>query len=454
MSRYLIFAAIAMSLMLSSISGTAVAVAFPVITSSFGVSLVMAGWVLGIYQLAATAAMPLGGTASEILGNKPVFMVSLLLFVLGSLFSALAPSIYLLILARLVQGIGAGAFFPAATAIVADEFPRSRPQVIGFFTSIFQVGQIIGPNLGGWMTQTFGWRSVFWFNVPLGVAALLVSAFLLQPGRKEGGQIDLVGVGLFTGSLLAFMVSISMMGNSTASSWVLSGLLLLLAAGLMLYFIRYEGRTKNPLFDLPLLREKTFMSANIYNFILGAATIGVLSFVPLYAVSVYGMSTVASGLILTPRSVSIMVASAITSVFLVRWGYRRPLLVGTVAVGISLVLLGVTIPDFRVGGLQVNSTLLLVFIMLLSGFGMGTLAPAANNVCIDLMPNRVATITGVRGMFRQSGSAIGIAVASLVLHSFSNMAYGFAVVFLALAAIMFLSLIWVFALPRRAGEVC
>jgi EmrB/QacA subfamily drug resistance transporter len=448
MSRYLIFAAISLSLLLAGINSTAIAVAFPTIISSFKVSLILAGWVMSIYQLVATAAMPLAGKISDVFGRKFTFMASLSLFTLGSLLCAIAPNIQLLILFRLIQGVGGGAFLPVATGIVADEFPRSRQQAIGLFTSILPIGQIIGPNLGGWMINAFGWRSVFWFNIPLGLAALIASAFLLRTGQREQGHMDLMGAGLFTGSLAAFMVGLSEMGNSyDGIPWTICGLLFVAGIVFMVVFIRHINKVKNPIIDLQVLKEKPFIAANIYNFIYGACAFGVLSFVPLYAVSLYGMSTLQSGLILTPRSIGMMAASTLTSVLLMRWGYRWPMVAGNATMVLSLFLLGIEPSVLNILGIHMGSIVLLIIIMLLSGIGAGIAAPAANNACIDLMPHRVSSITGIRGMFRQSGGAVSIAIVSLLLHNIPDMAHGFAVVFFGLAIVMLVTTPLVFAMP-------
>ena len=268
MSRYLVFVAVSLSLLLSAISGTAIAVAFPVITSSFDASLVLAGWVLSIYQLVSTAAMPLAGKASDVFGKKFTFIISLLFFTIGSVLCAIAPNIQLLILFRFIQGIGGGGFLPTAAGIVAETFPRSRQQLIGLFTSIFPIGQIIGPNIGGWLVTAYGWRSVFWFNVPLGIITLIVSAVLIKSGKREEGHIDLKGTGLFTGSLFSFLAGLSFIGNtSTGVSWPLSALLLAVGIALMIAFIRHVNRAENPIIDREVLRGKPFMAANIYNFI-------------------------------------------------------------------------------------------------------------------------------------------------------------------------------------------
>jgi EmrB/QacA subfamily drug resistance transporter len=445
---------VSLSLLLSAISGTAIAVAFPVITSSFDASLVLAGWVLSIYQLVSTAAMPLAGKASDVFGKKFTFIISLLFFTIGSVLCAIAPNIQLLILFRFIQGIGGGGFLPTAAGIVAETFPRSRQQLIGLFTSIFPIGQIIGPNIGGWLVTAYGWRSVFWFNVPLGIITLIVSAVLIKSGKREEGHIDLKGTGLFTGAIFAFLAGLSFIGNtSTGVSWPLSALLLAVGIALMIAFIRHVNRAENPIIDREVLRGKPFMAANIYNFIYGASVFGIMSFVPLYVVSIYGMTVFESGLILTPRSVSMMIASTVTSFSLLRWGYRRPMVVGTIVIVLSLFLLGIESPGFTLLGAQVGIAALLVGVMFLLGLGMGVAAPAANNACIELMPNRVASITGVRGMFRMSGGAIGIAIISLLLNNIGSMARGFTIAFFGLAIVTLAVSPLIFAMPEAPGII-
>ena len=449
MSKYLVFATASMALLLSAISGTAIAVAFPTIMSSFSASLILAGWVLSIYQLVATAGMPLAGKASDVFGRKSVFILCLSLFTLGSLLCAVAPNIELLIFFRLIQAIGGGGFLPSAAGIVADEFPHARPQAIGLFTSIFPIGQIIGPNLGGWMIAAYGWRSIFWLNIPFCILALVGSALLLRSEPRKAMQIDVAGAALLTGSLCTFMVGISVVGSGTGQlAQALVWLLFAASVAFIIAFIRRESKIKDPIIELEVLRQKPFVAANIYNFVFGACIFGFFSFVPLYAVSIYGMSVFQSGLILTPRSVGIMLASAVASIFLPRWGYRWPMLIGTAMVMLSLFLLGFESPGITIFGMQFSSTALLLVIMALSGLGMGMALPAANNACIELMPDRVATITGIRGMFRLSGGAIAIAIISLLLQRIGNMALGFSIVFFGLAVIVLITVPAIFGMPR------
>jgi EmrB/QacA subfamily drug resistance transporter len=449
MSKYLVFISVGLSLLVISISGTTVAVAFPVMISAYETSLITAGWILSINQLAATAIMPLAGKAGDIFGVKLCFLVSLGVFTIGSFLCAVSPNIEILIFSRFIQSIGAGSFLPLATGIVSEEFPNSRQQAIGLISSFFPIGMIIGPNLGGWLVEAFGWKSVFWINIPLGVIVFIISIFLLKPGKKESGRMDLTGAGLLTGALAALLYALGETGNAEqVTSWLLPGLMLAASIVLILLFIRHEGRDKNPIIDMQILKTKPFMAANIFNFLFGAVVLGIMSFIPLYATTVYGMTTLQSGLILTPRSVGMITASTVTSIKLTKWGYRLPMLVGTGAIVLSLLLIGVAAPATRWLNLQLNSTAVLVVLMFISGLGMGMTSPAANNACIDLMPSRVATITGVRGMFRQAGGAICIALTSLLLNNISNMTQGFMVVFIGLAVIMIILTPLIYAMPK------
>ncbi|MDD5288096.1 MAG: MFS transporter [Dehalococcoidales bacterium] len=448
MSRYFIFATVGLVLLLASISGSAVSVAFPNIISSLDTSLILAGWVLSIYQLTATAAMPLCGKAADIFGGKRLFLISVTMFTAGSFFCAIAPNIQLLIFARLVQALGGGGFLPIASGIVAEQFPKSRQQAIGLFSSIFPIGQIIGPNLGGWMTHAFGWESIFWFNVPFGIIVLIISIFTLKSEKAEGGKMDMLGAGYFSGALCALMIALGELGNTDkATSWIMSVILFVLAVVFIIAFLRHEKRVINPIIDLQMLREKPFLAANVFNFLFGVCVFGVMSFVPLYAVSILNMTTLESGLILTPRSIGMIAASVLTSTSLKRWGYRMPMLIGTVIVVCVLSLLAFEFQGINIGGIRLNSMTLMMVFMLLMGVGMGIINPAANNACIDLMPDRVSTITGVRGMFRQTGGALSISITTLLLHYFGSMVLGFRVVLFGLALILVASIPLIYMMP-------
>jgi len=150
---------------------------------------------------------------------------------------------------------------------------------------------------------------------------------------------------------------------------------------------------------------------------------------------------------LTPRSIGMMVASAITSFSLVKWGYRWPILVGTVTIALGLFLLALELHGFSMGGFSISPTVLLLSFMTVGGVGIGISAPAANNACIELMPDRVATITGLRGMFRNMGGAISISIATLILESVNDVNHAFFIIFTSLALILLISIPAIFIMP-------
>jgi MFS family permease len=452
MSSHLIFIAINFVTLLASISSSAISVAYPNIISSFDASLVLAGWVLSIHQLTSMGAMVLVGKISEVFGRKNTFLACVFFFILGSGLCSLAPDIYLLIFFRFLQGIGAGGIVPSAIGIVADQFSKSRQTAIGISLSIYPIGGIVGPNLGGWLTTAFGWRSIFWFNVPFAIGACIPVMLLLKsdPGYKS--KIDWIGASLFIISIFAVMTGLSETGSSSITrSWLFVGLLFAVSIIFMIFFLRHEVRTEEPIVDLVFLRNKPFVAANVYNFFFGACAIGFSSFLPLFVVSVYNMSIVQASLVLTARSIGILITATASSFFLVRWGYHLPILIGTVAIAVSFFLMGLEPLSVNNTGAQAGVVALLSAIVLLEGVGSGIAVPAASNACIDLMPKRAASITGLRGMFRQSGGTITIAVISLLLQSI-GIAKGFCIIFFGMSIILLAIIPFIFALPGRADQ--
>lgn len=450
MRRYLVFFTVCLALAFFSISGSAVAVAFPVMTSYYNTSLVTAGWVLTAHQLVSTIIMPLAGKISDAFGRKTTFIAYNLLFTGSSVLCAFAPNIELLILFRILQGIGGGGFLPCAAGIVSEEFPESRQRYLGLFTSIFPIGAIIGPNLGGWLVQTFGWKSIFWFNVPLGILVLIFVRLFFHADKKEKtvSSIDFAGAGLLFASLFSLMLCLTKVGNADSGiPWAIVGIALVVGVIFMVAFVWRERRVKEPVIDLQLLKERPFLAANIYNIIYGLTALGIFSLIPLYAVTVYDMTILQSGVILTSRSVGTIIASTVTSMSLMTWGYRKPILTGTAMAILGLFLLSCQFREIDILGLHVGAIPIVIAIIGLCGIAHGVCTPASNNACIELMPEKVATITGLRGMFRQLGSVLGISISTVLVHSIGNAQRAFFVIFIASASVLLLSLPFVFLMP-------
>lgn len=245
MKRYLIFGSAGLGLLMYSIDSTVVAVAFPHLISDLNTNLLWAGWTVSIYLVAVMSAMPLMGILSDNYGRKKVYLTSLTLFTTSSLACGFVPNIYSLVIFRFLQGIGGASFLPTAAGIVSDQFPENRESAIGLFTSIFPIGGIIGPNLGGWIVSQYSWRYIFYINLPIGIVLISLITILLHDGKASSrANIDFTGAAFFFGAILFLMLGLNHFAeNFSIFSFFLAALLL----GVCFFFSTcFFGRRRRP----------------------------------------------------------------------------------------------------------------------------------------------------------------------------------------------------------------
>ena len=439
MRKYLIFFTAGFSILMYAIDATVVAVAFPNFTRELNASVLWSAWTISIYFIAVTMAMPLAGNLGDSFGRRKVFLFSLLLFTGSSLACGLAPSVYALIAFRFLQGVGGACFLPTASGIVSDYFPESRETAIGLFSSIFGVGFVIGPNLGGWIVSQYSWRYIFYVNVPIGLILVCLTTMLLkESGTLSRPRIDFAGIGLMSGSLLSFMLGLNFVGKGFFAG---AGILVVMSILLAILFLRQERRAAAPIIDTKLLESKAFGAANVTNLIVGMTSMGLFSFIPFYAVSVHKLSTLMSGMIITPRSLAMAVASAATSFLLKRLGYRWPMVIGFAGMGLTIIFLAPGLfPPYDV----IPAFLIIMF---LNGIAAGMVFPSANNACIELMPEKVGTIVGLRNMFRNIGGALAISLITFIQHLSRDAFSGFTVVFITFGILPLLTIPLLFLMP-------
>ncbi len=295
-------------------------------------------------------------------------------------------------------------FSSHCSGIVSNAFPESRDRVIGLFTSIYPIGGIIGQNLGGLIVNRYSWRYIFYINLPIGLVLTGLIMILLSDSRTFSRRhIDVTDASLMSGGLLFLMFALNIISEGFSPVFIfLTVVFLALSFSFFLFFLRQERKEARPILDLTLLRSTPFLAANLLNMVLGAVIFGLFSFIPLYATSVHGLSTMMSGMILTPRSLGTIGASFIMSFLLRRYGYRWPMMLGFSIISIGTILLG---DDLLLGaaGMRWGTAGMLSFLILIAGIGMGIMFPATNNACIELMPDKVATIVGLRNTFRTIG---------------------------------------------------
>jgi EmrB/QacA subfamily drug resistance transporter len=454
MRRHLIFFTAGLGLLMYSIDSTVIAVALPNFIKDFETSVLWAAWTISIYLIAITTVMPLAGSLSDSFGRKKIFLISLIIFTASSVACGLAPNIYTLVGFRFLQGIGGASILPTAAGIVSENFPEQRERAIGLFTSIFPIGGIIGPNLGGWMVSQYSWRYIFYINLPIGIVLIVLIMILLKDSRVSSHRpIDFLGASFFSGTVIFLMLGFNIIGESLSrSSLVLATGFFFLSFAFIFLLLRQEAKASAPVLDFTLLKSKPFLAANLYNLMIGAGVFAVFSFVPLYATSVHSLSTLASGMILTPRSLGVIPASTLISFLLKRWGYRWPMIAGMIVISLATILLSQGLPFWRSLGVQLGIAEILALLAMVAGIGMGIAFPAANNACIELMPEKIVTITGLRGMFRTIGGALGVSIITVILHVCSNPAKGFMITFISFGLGLLLSIPLVFLMPAGKGR--
>ena len=333
---------------------------------------------------------------------------------------------------------------------MSDQFPDHREKAIGLLTSIFPIGGIIGPNLGGWIVSRYSWRYIFYINLPIGMGLIVLMMSLLEDSEAlSRPHIDFVGASFFFGAIVFLMFGLNFVAeNFSALSILLTVIFLVVSFSFLCLFFRQEKKDSNPILDMALLKSKPFLAANLFNMVLGAGFFGVLSFIPLYATSVHQLSTLVSGMVVTPRFIGAIPASTITSFLLRRWGYRWPMVLGVSVISLSTILLaGHGFQLLPMTGIRLGVAEILAFLILVNGIGIGIVLPPSNNACIELMPEKVATISGLRGMFRSVGGAFAISVITIVLHVSSTQANGFRTAFVSYGLGLLLTIPLVFLMP-------
>ncbi len=390
---------------------TIVNVALPDIADELGASFSEVQWVIDAYALTLAALLLTAGSLADLLGRRMVFAIGLVCFTAASVLCAIAPSGTLLIVARGAQGIGGAAMFATSLALLAQEFHgRERGTAFGLWGATTGAAVAVGPLVGGALTEALGWPSIFYLNVPIGIATLAITLRKLPESRDEdAGGIDWLGLTTFSAALFLLVFGLIESNDQGWGSALIVGTLSA-SALLLVAFVLVERSQPHPMFELSLFRKPTFAGASIAAFALSASAFAMFLYFTLYLQTILGYSPLETGLRLLPVSLLSFVAAAVSGRLTARLPARGLLGGGLLVVGAGLLLM-------RGVDAQSDWTALLPGFVVV-GFGIGTINPSIANAAIGVVaPARAGMASGISSTFRQVGIATGIAGLGAVFQS-------------------------------------
>ncbi|HLG11557.1 MAG TPA: MDR family MFS transporter [Dehalococcoidia bacterium] len=395
-----------LGLLLAASNQTVISTALPRMVADLG-GLNLIPWVFTGYMLTSTTVVPVSGKLSDLYGRKPFFMGGIILFMLVSIAGGFCQNMEQLIVVRAIQGLGGGMLLSSVFAIVGDLFaPEERGRYQGIFISMFGVASILGPTMGGAITDLLTWRGIFYMNLPFGVAALLMVGTTFPQLERDTGKvsIDYPGVALLTSMLICLLLALAWAGDVYA--WQSAEIVGLLSASGLLFvaFLFVESRAAEPIVPLHLFRNRVFAVGSLLTFLSGITLTSVITFIPMYLQGVLGASATSSGLVLSPMMIAVAVGSNAGGFLVARTGrYRSFVLAGAAALVAGMFML--TRFEVDTGWAEAIAGMALV------GVGIGLAVPVINLAVQNAFPRRYLGIaTSSSQFFRSIGSTLGVAI--------------------------------------------
>ncbi|MEG8275541.1 MFS transporter [Streptomyces sp. AHA2] len=406
--RMLVLAICCMSLLIVSLDATVLNVALPSMQRDLHASTSGLQWTIDAYTLVLASLLMLAGSTADRIGRKRVFLAGLVVFTLGSVLCSLAPDLHALVAFRMVQAVGGSMLNPVAMSIITNTFtdPRERARAIGVWGAVVGISMAAGPLVGGVLVDSVGWRSIFWINLPVGLAALLLTLrFVPESRAPRARRPDPVGqvlvIALF-GSLTYAIIEAP--STPFASIAPFAAVALAALTGLLLY----EPRREEPLIDLRFFRSAPFSGATVVAISAFAALGGFLFLSTLYLQSVRGLTALEAGLWMLPMAVPTFLCAPLSGRLVGARGPRPPLLIAGVAMTVSGVLFAAFEAETS------NTTLFLGYVLF--GVGFGFVNAPITNTAVSGMPRAQAGVAAaVASTSRQLGQTLGVAVVGAVL---------------------------------------
>lgn len=408
--RWAIVAGVMTGMAIAALEATVVGTAMPTVIASLG-GINHYSWVFSAYLVTSTVTVPVWGKLSDLYGRRIMYQLGIGVFLLGTLLSGMAGSMAQLIIFRAIQGLGAGALIPLGMTIIGDTFSlEERSKMQAYFSGVWGLSSVIGPVIGGFITDQISWRWVFFINLPIGVVAALIIGFALkEPKVTQKPTIDYVGAILLMIAISLLMLAMVEGGGSITTLFTAENIAIF-AAGIVLLvlFGWVEKRAKDPIIPFGLFKNRTVSVSVAAGFMAGIAMFGALSFVPLFAQGALGMTATKAGSLLTPLMLSWVSMSVIGGRLLLKLGYRTITITGFVVMTVGFVMLSMFDRE--------TSQLRLYIDLVLIGAGLGlTMLTLLIAVQQAVERSQLGTATSLNQFSRAIGGAFGVAIMGAIL---------------------------------------
>ena len=394
---------------MSALDGSVVNTLLPVLGRALGTSVAGIEWVTTVYLLVISGLLLSVGRAGDLFGHKRFYLAGFAVFVVGSALCGLARSAAVLIGLRALQALGASMLMATGPAILTRNFPMSmRGRALGALGTFTYLGLTVGPSFGGWLAGAYGWPSVFYINVPVGVVAILLAMRSVADDRAEHRQetFDFVGAGLFTTGLVALLIALNQ-GHAWGWTSALTLGPIVISAALLVAFVRLELRREHPMLDLTLFRGRVFSAAVASALLNYACVYSVLFVLPFLLIQGRGLTASQAGIVLTAQPIVMAVVAPVSGTMSDRLGSRGLATAGMLVLGIGMVMLALLVAHGSFGAIA--GALAIV------GLGVGTFVSPNNSALMGAAPmHRQGIASGVLATARNVGMVLGVGFAGAV----------------------------------------